>query len=52
MNALCALCFLSVHPLVSIPGGLRGKGEFISIKRFVFFVFTKKNLCGLCVLCG
>jgi hypothetical protein len=51
-NDLCALCLLFVHPLVFIPGGSKGKGESISIKGFVFFVFTKKKLCDLCVLCG
>ncbi len=51
-NDLCALCFLCVHPLVFIRGGSKGKEESVSIKRFVFFVFTKKKLCDLCVLCG
>jgi hypothetical protein len=51
-NDLCVLCFLFVHPLVSIPGGSKGKEESRSIKGFVFFVFTKNKLCGLCVLCG
>ena len=49
---LCALCFLFVHPLAFIPGGSKGKEESISIKGYVFFVFTKEKLCGLCVLCG
>jgi hypothetical protein len=49
---LCALCFLFVHPLVSIPGRPKGKEGSISIKGFVFFVFPKKKLCDLCVLCG
>jgi hypothetical protein len=49
---LCALCFLFVHPLVFIPEGSKGKEESIFIKRFVVLVFTKKKLCGLCVLCG
>jgi len=31
-NDLCALCFLFVHPLVSIPGGSKGKEEAILIK--------------------
>jgi len=31
-NDLCALCFLFVHPLVSIPGGSKGKEESISIE--------------------
>jgi len=31
-NDLCALCFLSVHPLASIPGGSKGKEESISIE--------------------
>jgi hypothetical protein len=51
-NDLCALCFLFVHPLVWIPGGSKGKEKSVSIKSFVFFVFTKKKLCGLCALCG
>ena len=51
-NDLCALCLLFVHPLVFIPGGSKGKEESISIQRFVFFVFNKKKLCDLCVLCG
>jgi hypothetical protein len=51
-NDLCALCLLFVHPLVFIPGGSKGKEESISIKGFVFFVFTKKKLCDLCGLCG
>jgi hypothetical protein len=51
-NDLCALCFFFVHPLVFIPGESKGKEESISIKGFVIFVFTKKTLCGLCVLCG
>jgi len=51
-NDLCALCFLFVHPLVSIPGRPKGKEESISIKGFVFFVFTKKKLGDLCGLCG
>ena len=51
-NDLCALCFLFVHPLVSIPGRPEGKEGSISIKGFVFFVFPKKNLCDLCGLCG
>jgi hypothetical protein len=51
-TALCALCFLFVHPLVSIPGRPKGKEESILIKGFVFFVFTKKKLCELCGLCG
>jgi len=46
---LCALCLLFVHPLVFIPGGSKGKEESVSIQGFVF---TKKKLCGLCVLCG
>jgi hypothetical protein len=29
---LCVLCFLFVHPLVSIPGGSKGKEQSISIK--------------------
>ena len=48
---LSALCLLSVHPLVFNAGGSKGKEESIS-KDFVFFVFTQKNLGGLCVLCG
>jgi hypothetical protein len=32
ISFLCALCFLFVHPLVSIPGGSKGKEESISIK--------------------
>jgi hypothetical protein len=51
-NDLCALCFLFVHPLVSIPGRPKGKEGSISIKGFVFLVFPKKKLCDLCVLCG
>jgi len=51
-NDLCALCLLFVHPLVSIPMGSKGKEESKSTKGFVFFVFTKKKLCDLCVLCG
>jgi len=51
-NDLCALGLLFVPPLVFIPGGSKGKEESISIKGFVLFVFTKKKLCGLCVLCG
>jgi len=51
-NDLCALRFLFVHPLVSIPEGSKGKEEALSIKGFALFVFTKKKLCGLCVLCG
>ena len=31
-NDLCVLCFLFVHPLVSIPGGSKGKEESRSIK--------------------
>jgi len=31
-NDLCALFFLFVHPLVSIPGGSKGKEEAIFIK--------------------
>jgi hypothetical protein len=50
-NALCALCLLFAHPLVFIPGGSKGKGESI-FYRSIFFVFTKKKLCGLRVLCG
>jgi hypothetical protein len=49
---LCALRLLFVHPLAFIPGGSEGKEDSISIKGFVFLVFTKKKLCGLCVLCG
>ena len=49
---LCALRLLFVHPLFFIPGGWKGKEKSISIKGFVFFVFTKKKLCDLCVLCG
>jgi hypothetical protein len=49
---LCALCLLSIHPPVLIPGGWKGKEESIFIKGFLFFVFTKKKLCDLCVLCG
>jgi len=51
-NDLCALCLLFVHPLVFITVGSKRKEESISIKGFVFFVFTKKKLCDLCVLCG
>jgi len=51
-NDLCALCFLFVHPLVSIPGRLKGKEGSVSIKQFVFFAFPKKKLCDLCGLCG
>jgi hypothetical protein len=51
-NDLCALCFLFVHPLVSIPGGSKGKEGSILKKWFIFFVFAKKKLCDLCVLCG
>jgi len=51
-TALCALCFLFVHPLVSIPGRSKGKEGSISIKGFSFFVFTEKKLCDLCGLCG
>jgi len=51
-NDLCALCLLFVHPLVFIPGGSKPKEESMSIKGYVFFVFTKKKLCDLCVLCG
>jgi hypothetical protein len=51
-NDLCALCFLFVHPLVSIPQRPKGKEGSISIKGFVFSVFTKKKLCDLRVLCG
>jgi hypothetical protein len=49
---LCVLCFLFVHPLVSIPGRWKGKEGSIFIKRFVLFVFSKKNLGDLCGLCG
>ena len=31
-NDLCALCFLFVHPFVSIPAGSKGKEKSISIK--------------------
>jgi len=31
-NDLCALSLLFVHPLVSLPGGSKGKEESISIK--------------------
>jgi hypothetical protein len=48
-NDLCALRFLFVHPLVSIPEGSKGKEEALSIKGFALFLFTKKKLCGLCV---
>jgi hypothetical protein len=41
-NDLCDLCFLFVHPFVSMPGRPKGKEESISIKGFVFFVFTQK----------
>jgi hypothetical protein len=51
-KVLCALCLLFVHPFVSIPGRPKGKEEPPSIEGFVFFVFTKKKLCALCVLCG
>jgi|GEM_PF-2864041 len=51
-NDLCALRLLLVHPLVFIPGGSKSKAESISIKGFVFLVFTKKKLSDLCVLCG
>jgi hypothetical protein len=51
-NALCALCPLFVHPLVSNSGRPKSKEESISIKGYVFFVFTKEKLCDLCVLCG
>ena len=51
-NDLCALRPLFVHPLVFIPGGSKGKEESISIQGFLFFAFTKKKLCDLCVLCG
>jgi hypothetical protein len=51
-NDLCALRLLFVHPHVFIPGGSKGKEESLSIEGFVFFVFTKKKLCDLCVLCG
>jgi hypothetical protein len=51
-NDLCALCPLFFHPLVSIPGRPKGKEESLSIKGFVFFAFTRKKLCDLCVLCG
>jgi hypothetical protein len=51
-NALCVLCFLFVHPLAFVPEGSKGKEESISIEGFVFFVFTEKKLCDLCVLCG
>jgi hypothetical protein len=51
-NDLCALRLLLVHPLVFIPGGSNRKEESIFIEGFVFFVFTKKKLCDLCVLCG
>jgi hypothetical protein len=49
---LCALRLLFVHPLIFIPGGSKRKEESISIEGFVFFVFTQKKLCDLCVLCG
>jgi len=49
---LCALCFLFLHPLVFIPGGSKGKEESISTEGSMFFVFTQKRLCDLCVLCG
>jgi hypothetical protein len=49
---LCALCLLFVHPLVFNPGGSKGREESISVEKFVFLVFTRKKLCGLCVLCG
>jgi hypothetical protein len=48
----CALCLLFAHPLVFIPGGSKGKEESIPIKGFMFFVFIRKKLCDLCVLCG
>jgi hypothetical protein len=51
-NDLCALRLLFVHPLFFIPGGSKGEEESTSIQGFVFFVFTKKKLCDLCVLCG
>jgi hypothetical protein len=51
-KALCALCLLFVHPFVFIPGGSKGEEESKSIQGFLFFVFTQKNLCGLCLLCG
>jgi hypothetical protein len=51
-NDFCALCFLFLHPLVSVPGRSKGKEELIFIKAFVFIVFTKKKLCDLRVLCG
>ncbi|KPK91266.1 MAG: hypothetical protein AMJ94_07615, partial [Deltaproteobacteria bacterium SM23_61] len=31
-NDLCALCFLFVHPLVSIPARPKGKEEPMSVK--------------------
>jgi hypothetical protein len=34
------------------PRESKGKEESISTEGFLFFVFTKKKLCGLCVLCG
>jgi len=40
--ALCALCFLFVHALVSIPGGSKGKEESIFIEGLMFFVFTQQ----------
>ena len=49
-NDLCVLCLLFVPPLIFNPRGSKGKEESISIK--YFFVFAKKKLCGLCVLCG
>jgi len=51
-NDLCALCPLFVYPLAFILGGSKGKEESIFIKGFMFFVFTQKKLCDLCVLCG
>jgi len=49
---LCALRLLFVHLLVFLPGGSKRKEASISIEGFVFFVFTRKKLCDLCVLCG
>jgi hypothetical protein len=51
-NNLCALCLLFVHTLVFIREGPKDKEEAKPIEGFVFFVFTKKKLSDLCVLCG
>jgi hypothetical protein len=49
-NDLCVLCLLSVHPLAFVLGGSKRKEKSVAIKGFLFFAFTRKKLCSLCVL--